>query len=188
MKKTAVAILLVCSVLGALAQNTSAVYITTDNFIVRDRPEPDYVVLLVLNRNCKVSTDNTVYRNAAGEEMSGKFARIKFTYHNTEGLTCSVFGWADRHFVTAIPPAADADTCRITPVDLMPFMGELAENPNKNNRFEFPYPKFKGGEQTLTKPNLDRKYHTGARGGCYYISTSGRKVYVDKKYCRKLRQ
>jgi ketosteroid isomerase-like protein len=29
----------------------------------------------------------------------------------------------------------------------------------------------------------DRKYIKGPRGGCYYMSPSGTKVYVDKKFC-----
>ncbi len=28
-----------------------------------------------------------------------------------------------------------------------------------------------------------RVYHTGPRGGCYYYSASGSKVYVDRSYC-----
>lgn len=31
--------------------------------------------------------------------------------------------------------------------------------------------------------NYGRVYHTGPRGGCYYYSSSGRKVYVDRSYC-----
>jgi hypothetical protein len=30
----------------------------------------------------------------------------------------------------------------------------------------------------------NRTYYTGPRGGCYYISSSGRKQYVDRRYCR----
>ncbi|WP_123912691.1 hypothetical protein [Chryseobacterium pennipullorum] len=26
--------------------------------------------------------------------------------------------------------------------------------------------------------------HVGEKGGCYYVSSSGNKEYVDKKYCR----
>lgn len=29
----------------------------------------------------------------------------------------------------------------------------------------------------------NRKYLVGAKGGCYYINSSGNKSYVDKKYC-----
>jgi len=34
-----------------------------------------------------------------------------------------------------------------------------------------------------TQPDT-RKYYTGAKGGCYYYSNSGKKVYVDKSYCK----
>lgn len=29
-----------------------------------------------------------------------------------------------------------------------------------------------------------RVYQSGSRGGCYYLSSSGRKVYVDRSYCK----
>lgn len=36
----------------------------------------------------------------------------------------------------------------------------------------------------LTFPLLAREYITGPKGGCYYINSSGKKVYVDHKYCK----
>lgn len=30
---------------------------------------------------------------------------------------------------------------------------------------------------------VNRKYEVGAKGGCYYINSSGNKSYVDKKFC-----
>lgn len=35
-----------------------------------------------------------------------------------------------------------------------------------------------------TKKSGNRVYQRGSRGGCYYLSTSGRKVYVDHGYCK----
>jgi hypothetical protein len=29
----------------------------------------------------------------------------------------------------------------------------------------------------------DRTYYTGSKGGCYYLTAAGKKVYVDKSYC-----
>lgn len=29
-----------------------------------------------------------------------------------------------------------------------------------------------------------RTYHSGKRGGCYYLTSSGKKEYVDKSHCR----
>ena len=34
-----------------------------------------------------------------------------------------------------------------------------------------------------TRPTADRAYIRGPRGGCYYISGSGSKVYVDRSMC-----
>lgn len=33
------------------------------------------------------------------------------------------------------------------------------------------------------KPASGRIYHTGPRGGCYYYTAGGNKVYVDRSYC-----
>ena len=38
-------------------------------------------------------------------------------------------------------------------------------------------------EKTADAAPSDRKYVKGPRGGCYYMSTGGSKVYVDKKFC-----
>ncbi len=37
--------------------------------------------------------------------------------------------------------------------------------------------------RTRAIPNTDRTYIRGPRGGCYYLSSSGRKVYVDRNLC-----
>jgi hypothetical protein len=41
-------------------------------------------------------------------------------------------------------------------------------------------PKPAGG---YARPTTDRGYIRGPRGGCYYLSGSGRKVYVDRSLC-----
>jgi len=38
-------------------------------------------------------------------------------------------------------------------------------------------------ETTTRTPSASRGYIRGPRGGCYYISGSGRKVYVDRSMC-----
>jgi hypothetical protein len=39
------------------------------------------------------------------------------------------------------------------------------------------------GSGGYMRPDRDRIYTTGPRGGCYYLSGSGRKVYVDHSLC-----
>lgn len=36
---------------------------------------------------------------------------------------------------------------------------------------------------STSKPKTDRVYQKGSRGGCYYLSDSGKKVYVDRSLC-----
>lgn len=36
---------------------------------------------------------------------------------------------------------------------------------------------------TNSGSSSQRKYYTGPKGGCYYYSSSGKKVYVDRSYC-----
>lgn len=36
---------------------------------------------------------------------------------------------------------------------------------------------------STSKPKSDRVYQKGSRGGCYYLSDSGKKVYVDRSLC-----
>lgn len=36
---------------------------------------------------------------------------------------------------------------------------------------------------SVRKPASGRVYHTGPRGGCYYYTAGGSKVYVDRSYC-----
>jgi hypothetical protein len=41
-----------------------------------------------------------------------------------------------------------------------------------------------GNKTTVKKPSSgDRVYMVGSRGGCYYLTESGKKSYVDKKFC-----
>lgn len=44
-------------------------------------------------------------------------------------------------------------------------------------------PPEKNKEEKPPENTGDRKYFKGSRGGCYYLSPSGRKVYVDRSLC-----
>lgn len=41
-----------------------------------------------------------------------------------------------------------------------------------------------GGKPTSNTPPKQTAYVLGPRGGCYYLSSSNKKVYVEKKYCQ----
>jgi hypothetical protein len=68
--------------------------------------------------------------------------------------------------------------------DLDAMVARLAKNPAsrpKNDKQNSLYDS-KSERRTTTK-SYPRTYHTGPRGGCYYISSSGSKVYVDRSLC-----
>jgi len=46
-----------------------------------------------------------------------------------------------------------------------------------------PRPSPPSGGRTPRTSSVDSDYIRGPRGGCYYISGSGRKVYVDRSMC-----
>ena len=58
---------------------------------------------------------------------------------------------------------------------------QLADAPTKSVALSTEKP----APTTGTIPNAStRTYTKGPRGGCYYLNTSGSKIYVDKKNCR----
>lgn len=164
-------------------------YVNTDNLIVRDRPDSNYIVHIILNKNCRVNIEkyDSFYKNNYG--VLKRYYRISFTYNTTNNIKRYVSGWVEKKYLSTKKSSSisDTDTLKLyIDVNLIPYSGGSENNPNKNNRFMYPYPKFKGGEKLLDEKSINRKYLLGPRGGCYYINTRGKKVYVDKKFCRKL--
>jgi len=45
------------------------------------------------------------------------------------------------------------------------------------------YKREKYSDLNLVEPKNDREYLSGEKGGCYYISRTGRKVYVERNLC-----
>ena len=71
-------------------------------------------------------------------------------------------------FVTASPPAPSAP----------PRLSEQGITPDYT-----PKPPPPSGGYTPRSSSANSHYIRGPRGGCYYISSSGRKVYVDRSMC-----
>lgn len=42
---------------------------------------------------------------------------------------------------------------------------------------------YNSNQRRTTTKSYSRTYYTGPRGGCYYLSSSGKKVYVDRSLC-----
>lgn len=45
-------------------------------------------------------------------------------------------------------------------------------------------PRAAPASSSYSSRSASRRYHTGPRGGCYYINSSGNRSYVDRSYCR----
>lgn len=59
---------------------------------------------------------------------------------------------------------------------------QKSKSKRKSNSSKVYRPKKK---RTVAIPvtSFGREYHRGPRGGCYYINSKGKKVYVDHSYC-----
>jgi hypothetical protein len=68
--------------------------------------------------------------------------------------------------------------------ELDAMVARLSRNPAsrpKNNQQNSLYNS--NSERRTTTKSYSRTYYTGPRGGCYYLSPSGKKVYVDRSLC-----
>jgi len=164
------------------------VYVNTDNLIMRDRPEKKYNVMAILHAPCKltIAKSDVGYKN--NKAVNDRFYQVEFTYSDENHRHNYVHGWVEKRY-------AVGDTSLIT---AKVNNKALALNfnmvyPEPSNDFEDTYPdemnwvqfldsKYKGGEHL--PPPVTRVYYTGPRGGCYYKTKDGRKVYVDKSFCK----
>ncbi len=169
------------------AQNIK--YSNINNLIVRDKPDKDYIVLLILNKGCKVEIlpNNEYTKN---KEISSKYDHVLITLQNENGNTNRTIGWVYKSYlVKDYIKTTNIDSVFINnsiSVNLTLYSGDEKYNPNKSNKYNYRYPQYKGGEKVLIEEQ--RHYFLGARGGCFYKSKKGTKVYVDKKFCKTLKK
>jgi len=130
------------------------------------------------------------YKN--DKAITDKFYQVSLTYKNNEARRSVLYrGWVEKKY-TVKNPAVITSHGIDTTLDLaadealfIPYMGRDGHNPNKMNYAEFPYPKYKGGEKHFENgPKSMHVYHSGPRGGCYYINKNKRKVYVNNRLCK----
>jgi hypothetical protein len=167
------------------------VYVNTDNLILRDRPEQKYMVFAILHAGCKLTIDHTDIGYNKNKAVNARFYHVSHTYVDSRGIS-HYQRRMDRKKICSLGPGV---CCRaghrnnsLAEIHLIPYIGTTEDDPNEWNYTRFPYPKYKGGEKHFIIASRYKKvYHTGARGGCYYISATGRKVYVDSKYCKNVK-
>jgi hypothetical protein len=171
---------------NAVAQDY--LYVSTNNLILRDRPESTYVVLDILHAGSKLKRDSSDKGYLKDKQVTTRFYQVELNYQNEEGHSVYTHGWVEKKYVVPnikMVTAPDADTTLDlihSPVPLIKYGGD-GPDPNGKNYLLYPYPKYKGGEKVF--PGEEKRvYHSGPRGGCYYLDKRGRKVYVDRKYCK----
>ncbi|MES2701252.1 MAG: hypothetical protein V4649_01380 [Bacteroidota bacterium] len=177
---------IVLLLVAAKATGQQYVYVNTDNLIMRDLPRKDYIVHDVLHAPARLK----VLPYQPGEPWdTGKFYYVRVTYVNDDGIESRILGWVMKRYV--VRQLADvtwpgADTTQLVNHEVVPLVpyatGDWCD-PDRNNRFKYPYPKYKGGERVLGQAVKPKRYYTGPMGGCYYMNGKGHRIYVDKKHC-----
>ena len=181
-------VFILLSAVSAIASGQEVVYVNTDNLVLRDRPEKMYNVFAILHASCplKVERYEDGYKN--DKAVTNKFYQVSISYNSDNGIHHYVGGWVLKKFVVTdlskitVPGVDTASQSLVSIVPLVRYMGDDEHNPNKGNAAQFLPPKYKGGEKQPGQ--VARIYHSGPRGGCYYLSGKGKKVYVDKKFCK----
>ena len=178
-------------IISAPACGQEYVYVNTDSLILRDRPEKKYKVLAILHApsRVKIAAIDKGYIN--DKAVNDRFYQVFFTHWKEDGTSLTMGGWVEKKYTVkskagiTFPGADTTADLLFTDVPSIPYMGSDERDPNPFNCAEFPYPKYKGGEKHFDKAVKNKRvYHNGPRGGCYYLSVKGKKVYVDKKFCK----
>ncbi len=164
------------------------VYVNTDNLVLRDRPEKDYFVFAILHAPCplKVEPYELGYRN--NKAVTDKFYQVSISWDDKKGIHHYVGGWVKKKYVVSSRAAVTAkvtdsgSAIAASVVKLIKFMGLREDDPNPPNAAQFQPPRYKGGE--IWQKPAKRVYHSGPKGGCYYIGKNGHRIYVDKTFCR----
>lgn len=175
--------ILLCLASGARGQQY--VYVNTDNLLLRNRPDREFTVYAVLHAPTRLKV--APYKNGYNRSLvTNRFYEVHIAYTDGEGIYHFFDGWVDKRYVVKSPQQVRSIRNRraadfwITWV--VPTLGPNQDPSLHTNCDWFPYPKYKGGETTA--PKLAHTYIKGPHGGCYYRAPSGRKVYVDKSFCR----
>ncbi len=170
------------------------VYANTNNLLIRDRPDKIYNVYAIANKGCvlKLQPITSGYENK--KALTAGFYYINVKSKQTKNGHTSMDAWVSKRYVvkslSEITYSKNDTSNNTFPelVDLIPYFGPEEDDPNNYNCYQYPWPKYKGGEKSFpSKHKPGHVYYRGPRGGCYYIAPSGRKVYVDGKFCKPKR-
>lgn len=161
------------------------VYVTTPNLILKSNPEEQYFVFAIMQPGCQLQFRPgglEYYKDKPA--LTDKFLPVCICYKEENGFYTAIYGWVEKKYVSESAEGSLPIGTGYTKVNI----GDMEDPEVCNNAADYPYPKYKGGARTFKKHGKAGKgklvFHTGARGGCYYINAHGRKVYVDSRMCK----
>jgi hypothetical protein len=161
------------------------VYVNTDNLVMRDRPERVYNVFAILRPACPLKLDATDVGHVNNKSVNARFYQVILRYKDIKGVSSYMHGWVDKRYVVTKLDKVNypgADKTPGTDITELMLTVDLPYGDNEFNGALYPPPKFKGAEKPPPPPK--RVYHIGPRGGCFYKDVRGKKVYVDKQFCK----
>lgn len=168
-------------------------YVNTDNLILRDIPEKNYTVMIILHAPAEVNISHTEMYYDNNKEVNAKFYQVEFEYFDsTHNTKTSSSGWVSKQFLSKnydeINLKYKTNKKLYTDVNLISYVGDADSDPNRFNRYAFAYPLYKGGDPAIKKAIDVRKlnpskYTKSPTGVCYYIDKEGKMVVVEKSLC-----
>ncbi len=180
---------MVCTCISGMGQKY--VYANTNNLLIRDRPDQIYNVYAIAHKGCAMKLQPIIKGYENKKSLIAGYYYIRVKSKQTKNGHTSMDGWVSKKYVVKSPTLVSyskndtSDNTYPDLVDLIPYFGPEEDDPNNYNCYQYPWPKYKGGEKSF--PSTQKPghvYHRGPRGGCYYVSPLGRKVYVDGKFCK----
>ena len=166
------------------------VYVNTNNLLLRDRPTKPYNVWAVLHAPCRLKVEqfDRVYMN--DKTITARFYQVGLRYTDEWHYSHYFGGLVDKRYVVTDTSMLKGDiknkglALNASLVPIEPTYHNKDITPEDMNWWQFPGPVYKGGDPM--PPPVRRVYHRGPRGGCYYYSKAGKKVYVEKSVCQSL--
>jgi hypothetical protein len=168
----------------------SYVYVNTDNLIMRDRPEKTYKVFAILHAPCKLEVEEINEGYAENKAIVGNYYQVAFRYKDERGISHYTSGYVmKKHVVKQLSAVTVKGVDTTNELAFTEIPADENEDPDEFNCAMYTYPKYKGGELQFEPGLLGPKiYMEGPRGGCFYLSKNGKRIYVDRKFCNGAKQ
>lgn len=177
-------LLVVALALSTFAAQAQVRYATGGHLAIQTQPSMGFELPAYLGAGDSaqvVSPQPSDNPRHLSENMRRNFVYVSYpAYRDQQAGT----GWVLRHYLvstrdsTLLPVAAvPARTYTTTKVVTTRRYVPVTEATR-------PYAETGKVNRVVVAGSAARSYYSGPRGGCYYLSAAGKKVYVDRSYCK----